>query len=118
MSSSTRSTGEAALVERQPGDDEAATTEPAVDNDKAKITDPDGGFDFETETKHHDPVVRMTEAFERDEITAEVLETADTDALKTFVVRAEAGEFDVRADPALEAAVRIARSLVYEQTRE
>ncbi|TQQ80006.1 hypothetical protein EGH24_11065 [Halonotius terrestris] len=122
MSSSRRSTGDTALVTRQSTADDTAASELAVDDDTttsdATVEDPDGGFEFGSEPKHHDPVVRIADAFERDEISATVLENADTDALKTFVVRAEAGEFDVRSEPALEAAVRIARRLIYEEHRE
>lgn len=106
MSSSLRSTE--ALLEASRSPDGSAETEPE-----------DGtGFEFEPETKHHDPVVRLTAAYEADELSAELLENAETGALKRFVVRAETGEFDVRSNPALEAAVRIARSLIQQRCCE
>lgn len=70
---------------------------------------------FAPTLEHHDPVVRLTEAYERGEITAELLEDAAVEALQTFVVRAETGAFDVRSNPDLEAAVRIARSIIHDR---
>lgn len=91
----------------------------AVD-DEPTATAPDEatGFAFVTEPEHHDPVVRATRAYERGELSVGPLSSADIDRLKSFVARAEAGAFSVRDNPKIEAAVRIARLLVYEHHRE
>ena len=92
--------------------DDAITDEP-VETTHDEAT----GFEFVTEPEHHDPVVRATRAYERGELSIGPLSAADIDRLKSFVARAEAGAFTVRGNPKVEAAVRIARLLVYEQHR-
>lgn len=92
--------------------DDAITDEP-VETTHDEAT----GFEFVTEPEHHDPVVRATRAYERGELSIGPLSVADIDRLKSFVARAEAGAFTVRGNPKVEAAVRIARLLVYEQHR-
>lgn len=76
------------------------------------------GFEFVSEPEHHDPVVRAARAYERGELSVGPLSGEDLDRLKSFVARAEAGAFEVRENPKVEAAVRIARLLVYEYHRE
>ncbi|MFB6232695.1 MAG: hypothetical protein ABEH61_00395 [Haloarculaceae archaeon] len=70
------------------------------------------GFEFVGEPEHHDPVVRATKAYERGELSIGPLSDDDIDRLKSFVARAEAGAFEVRENPKIEATVRIARLLV------
>lgn len=94
-----------------------AETETPVGGADDQTATASAGFQFDTETEHHDPVMRLTAAYEQGKLDAELLEAADTAALKRFVVRAETGEFDVRSNPALEATVRIARSLIYDRCR-
>lgn len=62
--------------------------------------------------RHIDPAGDMANLFESGEIDAELTDESDREDLREFVERAESGEFD--ANPGLEAAVRIARSLLDE----
>lgn len=118
MSSTSCSTGD-----RSPFGDSSPPAEDApsstAEDTPAPVPSADGdhtgAFVFAPTLEHHDPVVRLTEAYERGEITAELLEDAAVEALQTFVVRAETGAFDVRSNPDLEAAVRIARSIIHDR---
>ena len=94
-----------------------STSEETVSQSPAAATATQGAgdFEFDPDLAHHDPVVRLTEAYDRGELTAALLEQAEREALQTFVVRAETGAFDVRSNPDLEAAVRIARSIIHER---
>jgi hypothetical protein len=100
--------------------DEVTSAVDAAIGEQPVETTPDEttGFEFVTQPEHHDPVVRATKAYERGDLSVGPLSSADLDRLKSFVARAEAGAFNVRDSPKVEAAVRIARLLVYEQYRE
>jgi hypothetical protein len=58
------------------------------------------------------PAGEIADAFEAGEVDATLAADADREQLREFVADAEAGEYDLRADPALEATVRIVRSLL------
>ena len=66
----------------------------------------------DSDPRHIDPAGDIADAFEDGELDAELADEQDPEELREFVERAEAGEFDLRADPALEATVRIARALL------
>ena len=67
----------------------------------------------DSDPRHIDPAGDIAEAFENGEIDAELVDVEnDREELEAFVERAEAGEFDLRADPGLEATVRIVRALL------
>lgn len=67
----------------------------------------------DSDPRHIDPAGDIAEAFENGEIDAELVDVEnDREELEEFVERAEAGEFDLRADPGLEATVRIVRALL------
>ncbi|RJX42578.1 hypothetical protein DM826_09405 [Halonotius aquaticus] len=127
MSSTSCSTGDRSLGDSSPPPEEvplSATDEaspsqstPASHAQADGTADHAGGFEFDLDLEHHDPVVRLTEAYERGDLTASLLERAEVEALQTFVVRAETEAFDVRSNPDLEAAVRIARSIIHERHR-
>lgn len=127
MSSTSCSTGDRSLGDSSPPPEEAplSTTEKASPpqstaastSEAEGAADHAGGFEFDLNLEHHDPVVRLTEAYKRGELTASLLERAEVEALQTFVVRAETEAFDVRSNPDLEAAVRIARSIIHERHR-
>jgi len=119
MSSTPCSTGDRSLGDSSPPPEEAplsANEEVSPSHATADGTaDYRGEFAFDPALEHHDPVVALTEAYERGDLTASLLEQAAVDALKRFVVRAETGAFEVRSNPDLEAAVRIARSIIHER---
>jgi len=75
-------------------------------------------FEFVSDPEHHDPVVRATRAYERGDVSVGPLSSDDIDRLKAFVARAEAGAFEVRENPKIEATVRIARRIVCDHHRE
>lgn len=62
--------------------------------------------------RHVDPAGWLADLFESGEIEVTPGDDYDPEELRDFVERAEAGEFE--ANPGLEAAVRIARSLLDE----
>lgn len=66
----------------------------------------------DTDPRHLDPAGDVADLFESGEIDAALGEDADREELEEFIRKAEAGEFDLRADPGLEAAVRIVRALL------
>jgi len=66
----------------------------------------------DTDPEHIDPAGDLAAAFEDGDLSAELVDTDDAEELREFVERAEAGELDLRADPGLEATVRIVRSLL------
>ena len=119
MSSTPCSTGDRSLGDSSPPPEEAplSTTEEVSPSHTGtdRAADHGGGFAFDPDLEHHDPVVSLTEAYERGDLTASLLEQAEVEALKRFVVRAETGAFEVRSNPDLEAAVRIARSIIHER---
>ena len=125
MSSTSCSTGDRSLGDSSPPPEEAplSTTDeaPPSQSTPGSHATADGAaahageFAFDPDLEHHDPVVALTEAYERGDLTASLLERAEVEALQTFVVRAETGAFDVRSNPDLEAAVRIARSIIHDR---
>lgn len=78
--------------------------------------DPEDGQDGDgvpdSDPRHIDPVGEVADAVESGEFNIEIDDDQDTEELREFVERAEAGEFDLRADPGLEATVRIARAML------
>lgn len=66
----------------------------------------------DSDPRHLDPAGDIADAFEDGEIDATLSADADREELREFVERAEAEGFDLRADPGLEAAVRIVRALL------
>jgi len=116
-----RSLGDSSSPEESPlsAPDEVSPSQSTPRSQSGADRTPDhaGGFEFDIDLEHHDPVVALTEAYERGDLTASLLERAAVEALQTFVVRAETGAFDVRSNPDLEAAVRIARSIIHERHR-
>ena len=64
----------------------------------------------DSDPRHIDPAGDVADLFESDEMDVSLGSDADREELAEFVERAEAGEFGV--DPGVEAAVRIARSLL------
>ena len=83
-------------------------------------TDEDGSPGVpDSDPRHIDPAGDIADLFESGEIDAELVDLAnDREELEEFVERAEAGEFDLRADPGLEATVRIVRALLDDGDRE
>lgn len=80
-------------------------TEDHVDGEDVQDGVPD------SDPRHIDPAGDLADAFESGEIDAELVDVEnDTEELREFVERAEAGEYD--ADPSLEATVRIVRTLL------
>ena len=76
------------------------------DTDDAGVPDSD--------PQHIDPAGDMADAVESGEFDIQLAEGQSREELEEFVRKAEAGEFDLRADPGLEATVRIVRSLLDE----
>ena len=75
------------------------------DTDEAGVPDSD--------PRHIDPAGDIADLFESGEIDVDGIDVQnDPEELREFVERAEAGEFDLRADPGLEATVRIVRTLL------
>ena len=75
------------------------------DGDEAGVPDSD--------PRHIDPAGDIADLFESGEIDVDGIDVQnDPEELREFVERAEAGEFDLRADPGLEATVRIVRTLL------
>jgi len=83
-------------------------TEDGQDGDGVPDSDPD----------HIDPAGDLADAVESGELDIELADNQDAEELRDLVERAEAGELDLRADPGLEATVRIARSLLDDDTDE
>jgi len=76
------------------------------------MTDEDEAGVPDTDPDHIDPAGDIADAFESGEIDGEIMDVQDAEELREFVERAEAGELDLRADPGLEATVRIVRSML------
>ncbi len=66
----------------------------------------------DSDPRHIDPAGDIADAVESGEFNIQIAEEQSEEELREFVRKAEAGEFDLRADPALEATVRIARALL------
>jgi hypothetical protein len=69
----------------------------------------------ESDPRHFDPAGDIADLVESGEFDIDLAEDQDAEELREFVRKAEAGEFDLRADPALEATVRIARALLEDE---
>jgi len=66
----------------------------------------------DSDPRHLDPAGDLADAVEAAEFDVALEEGTDVEELRAFVRKAEAGEFDLRAAPGLEATVRIARALL------
>ena len=67
----------------------------------------------DSDPRHIDPAGDIADLLESGEIDVDGIDVQnDPEELREFVERAEAGEFDLRADPGLEATVRIVRTLL------
>jgi len=66
----------------------------------------------DSDPRHIDPAGDIADAVESGEFNIQIAENQSEEELREFVRKAEAGEFDLRADPGLEATVRIARALL------
>ena len=77
-----------------------------------------GGADGvpDTDPRHLDPAGDLADAVESGDLELTLDDNQDVDDLREFLERAEAGEFD--ADPALEATVRIVRSILEDVDRD
>ena len=73
-------------------------------------TEEDGVPD--SDPRHIDPAGDIADLVESGEHDIQIAEEQSKEELREFVRKAEAGEFDLRADPGLEATVRIARALL------
>ena len=80
------------------------------------MTDPEDGQDGDgvpdSDPRHIDPAGDLADVVESGDMDIELADAQDAEELREFVERAEAGEFDLRADPGLEATVRIARAML------
>jgi len=77
------------------------------------MTDEDEAGVPDTDPRHIDPAGDIADLFESGEIDVDSIDVQnDPEELREFVERAEAGEFDLRADPGLEATVRIVRTML------
>ena len=114
MSSTPCSTGDRSLGDSSPPPEEAplSTTEEVSPSHAGtdRAADHGGEFAFDPDLEHHDPVVSLTEAYERGDLTASLLEQVEVEALKRFVVRAETGSFEVEVPEALAEIVEDHRS--------
>jgi len=72
----------------------------------------DGAGVPDSDPQHIDPAGDIADAVESGEFDIQLAEDKSREELEEFVRKAEAGEFDLRADPGLEATVRIVRSLL------
>ena len=68
----------------------------------------------DSDPRHLDPAGDIADLVESGEHDIQLAEEQSKEELREFVRKAEAGEFDLRADPGLEATVRIARALLDE----
>ena len=85
----------------------------SVDRDEDLQDDVEGDGVPDTDPRHIDPAGDIADLFESGEIDLDGIDVQnDPEELREFVEAAEAGEFDLRADPGLEATVRIVRTLL------
>jgi len=84
------------------------------DHDHGEDVDGESDGVPDSDPRHIDPAGDIADAFESGEIDGEITDVQDAEELREFVERAEAGELDLRADPGLEATVRIVRSMLPE----
>ena len=85
-------------------------TEDDVDPEEDGVPDSD--------PRHIDPAGDIADLIESGEHDIQLAEDQSEEELREFVRKAEAGEFDLRADPALEATVRIARAILEDSDTE
>ena len=78
----------------------------------------DGAGVPDSDPRHLDPAGDIADLVESGEFDISLAEGQSEEELREFVRKAEAGEFDLRADPGLEATVRIARALLGEDGEE
>ena len=78
----------------------------------------DGAGVPDSDPRHLDPAGDIADLVESGEFDISLAEEQSEEELREFVRKAEAGEFDLRADPGLEATVRIARALLEEDGEE
>ena len=78
----------------------------------------DGAGVPDSDPRHLDPAGDIADLVESGEFDISLAEGQSEEELREFVRKAEAGEFDLRADPGLEATVRIARALLEEDGEE
>ena len=69
----------------------------------------------DSDPRHIDPAGDIADLVESGEFDISLAEEQSEEELREFVRKAEAGEFDLRADPGLEATVRIARALLEDE---
>ena len=69
----------------------------------------------DSDPRHLDPAGDIADLVESGEFDIQLAEEQSEEELREFVRKAEAGEFDLRADPGLEATVRIARALLEDE---
>jgi len=74
--------------------------------------DPEEGGVPDSDPRHIDPAGDMADLVESGEFDIQLAEDQSEEELREFVRKAEAGEFDLRADPGLEATVRIVRAIL------
>lgn len=79
--------------------------------------DTDGGVP-DSDPRHIDPAGNIADLVESEEFDIQLTEDQSEEELREFVRKAEAGGFDLRADPGLEATVRIARALLDDDSEE
>ena len=72
----------------------------------------DGDGVPDSDPRHIDPAGDLADLVESGDMDIELADGQDAEELREFVERAEAGEFDLRADPGLEATVRIVRAML------
>ena len=75
----------------------------------------DGAGVPDSDPRHIDPAGDIADLVESGEFDISLAEEQSEEELREFVRKAEAGEFDLRADPGLEATVRIARALLEDE---
>ena len=78
----------------------------------------DGAGVPDSDPRHIDPAGDIADLIESGEHDIQLAEDQSEEELREFVRKAEAGEFDLRADPALEATVRIARAILEDSDTE
>ncbi|WP_241686291.1 hypothetical protein [Halorubrum amylolyticum] len=81
------------------------------EEDAPEPADVDPGGTPDTDPRHIDPAGDLADAVENGELDLSLAEDESADELRAFVDAAEAGELGP-VDPALEAQVRIARTLL------
>jgi hypothetical protein len=77
------------------------------------MTDDESGAGVpDSDPRHLDPAGDIADAVESGTFGIQLAEDQSEEEVREFVRKAEAGEFDLQADPGLEATVRIARAIL------